>query len=62
MGLRKNKSDDEKDEKRPKFILKNKKSRKVWHEQFDSRLEAQAKIDYERNVNGIDGGWEIEEI
>lgn len=62
MGLRKNTQRDDDEEKKPKFILKNKATRRVWHEQFNSRLEAQGKIDYERNVNGVDGGWEVEEV
>lgn len=62
MSFKKNKQKSDEEELTPRFILINRKKRKVWHEQFRTESEAQGKIDYERKYNGVDGGWEIDEV
>ncbi len=61
MGFNKNRKKDDEDDIGPKFVLVDRKNRKVWHEQFNSKAEAQGKIDYERKYNGVVGNWEIDE-
>jgi len=43
------------------FVLIDRKDRKVWHEQYFSRSEAQGKIDHEKS-KGIVGNWEIDVV
>lgn len=44
------------------YVLIDRKDRKVWHEQFYTRADAQGKIDYEKSHNGIIGNWEIDTL
>lgn len=61
--LRKSKkNNDEEEVSEPRFVLMDRINRKVWHEQFYTRSEAQGKIDYEKTYNGLDGNWEILEV
>ena len=47
----------------PKYLLKDSKRNCVWHEQYWSRAEAQAKLDYERKENGLDvSHWKIDVV
>lgn len=56
------KKEEAKKEEYPVYILKDISKNRVWHEQFSSRAQAQAKIDYERKEHGLNGNWVIDVI